>query len=312
MRILISGGTGFIGGRLAAHLSRLGHQVIIGSRKPKLSLDWLEDAKLVQMDWNDQNELSLICHDIDIVIHSAGMNAEDCLASPIEAINFNGVTTARFVSAAVKAGVKKFIYLSSAHVYSSPLTGTITEKTCPTNLHPYATSHLTGEQAVLFAGYSNLIQSVVLRMSNLVGAPMHKEVNCWSLLTNNLCRQAVETKQLVLNSNGLFQRDFLGISEAVKIISYLINYKDETIKSEIFNLGAGRSLTLLHLAQLVQTRCEVVLGFKPDILAKSVDINNSLNFSIEKLEKYIVKVNSNLVSDIDELLNFCFQKFGMQ
>ena len=109
-------------------------------------------------------------------------------------MDFNGVATKRLVEAASRAGVKKFIYLSTAHVYASPLVGTITEQTLPNNSHPYASSHLAGESAVLNADERGVIQGVVMRLSNAYGAPMHKGVNCWMLVVNDLCRQAVQTR----------------------------------------------------------------------------------------------------------------------
>ena len=135
MRVLIAGGTGYIGGRIAAHLSRAGYTVIVGVRKSALSPKWLLDCDIVQMDWNDPADLYRTCLDVDVVVHAAGMNAKDCLADPVAALHFNGVATARFAAAASKAGVEKFIYLSTIHVYASPISGIINEDTCPSNPH---------------------------------------------------------------------------------------------------------------------------------------------------------------------------------
>jgi len=129
-----------------------------------------------------------------VVILAAGMNAQDCLANPVAALDFNGVAIARFVGAAARAGVKRCIYLSAAHVYASPRVGNISEETCPKNLHPYATSHLSGEYAVLAANDRREMQGFVLRLSNAFGPPTSREVKCWSLVTNDLCRQAIEKK----------------------------------------------------------------------------------------------------------------------
>ena len=86
---------------------------------------------------------------VDVVIHTAGMNAQECASDPEQALAFNGTVTADLVSSAVKQGVQKFIYLSTAHVYKEPLVGTISESSQTTNTHPYATSHLAGEIPVL-------------------------------------------------------------------------------------------------------------------------------------------------------------------
>ena len=170
MRILISGGFGFVGGRLGQHLQEAGHQIVLGSRKLTAPPEWLRKAKVVKMDWNDYDSLASVCVGSDVIIHAAGMNAQDSLANPAEALAFNGVATARLLDAGCKASVQRFIYFSTAHVYSSPLEGTITEETCPRNLHPYATSHLAGESVVLYANQQKKIEGIVLRLSNAFGA----------------------------------------------------------------------------------------------------------------------------------------------
>ena len=133
--------------------------------------------EVVRIKWNDESTLERICEGIDVIIHAAGMNARDCAADPLGAMNFNGLATKRLVEAASRSGVKKFIYLSTAHIYASPLVGNITEKTLPQNSHPYATSHLAGESAVLHANDCGIIRGLVIRLSNAYGAPTHKNVN---------------------------------------------------------------------------------------------------------------------------------------
>ena len=66
------------------------------------------------------------------------MNAQDSLIDPKEAIEFNGRSTERLVIASIDAKVSKFIYLSTAHVYCSPLHGEISEESPILNKHPYA------------------------------------------------------------------------------------------------------------------------------------------------------------------------------
>ena len=139
MRILITGGLGLIGGRLGQHLHQAGHQVILGSRNTCNPPDWLPQAEVAETDWKVDSSLEQICNGVDVLIHAAGMNAQDCVADPVAALEFNGLATARLLASAICAGVKRFIYLSTAHVYASPLVGTINEDTCPRNLHPYAT-----------------------------------------------------------------------------------------------------------------------------------------------------------------------------
>ena len=159
---------------------------------------WLVKAEVEKITWDDDIALKRSCIGVDVVIHAAGINAQDCVSDPKAALEFNGGVTTRFVEAASKAGVWRFIYLSTAHVYSNPLVGVITEESHPSNQHPYATSHLAGDEAVLRANQLGKIQGFVFRLSNGFGAPMHKDVNCWMLLVNDLCKQAVVTHKMIL------------------------------------------------------------------------------------------------------------------
>ena len=212
MRILISGGGGYIGSRLAADLSRAGHDVIVGSRSTVTLCNFSPHLENVKMNWDDQGLLTNICKGVDVVIHAAGMNAQNCLENPKKAIEFNGLVTARFVNAAEKAGVERFIYLSTAHVYARPLVGLVTENTSPNNCHPYALSNLSGEYNVLDENNRSSMQGVILRISNVFGAPEDPNLSCWRLVVNDLCRQSVEKKKLSLTSSENEVRDFISLS----------------------------------------------------------------------------------------------------
>ena len=314
MRVLISGGSGYIGGRLAVGLSRAGHQIVLGSRAISGSPEWLPDAEMVQTKWNEPDELSRICRDIDVVIHAAGMNAQDCLADPVAALEFNGVATARFVSSATRAGVKKFIYLSTAHVYASPLVGRISEETCPKNLHPYATSHLTGEHALLASNDRREIQGIVFRLSNAFGAPVSKESNSWNLLVNDLCRQAVEKKMLSLRGSGKETRDFISLSEVCRVVELFVSHNFDTQKTGVFNLGLGRSLSVFNMAKLIQLHCLNVLGHFPELHVSGETKNNDLldlEYKSSRMSSLALDVDaSKNITELHHLLKYCNHTFG--
>lgn len=308
MRVLITGGFGYIGGRLAEHLHKAGHQIILGSRSSRSSPAWLPKAEVVQTDWNDTCALERICTGIDVVIQAAGMNAQDCSADPLAALEVNGLATARMTAAASRSRVKRFIYLSTAHVYASPLAGTITEETCPRNLHPYATSHLAGENAALGACLRGEIESVVLRLSNSFGAPTHRDANCWMLLVNDLCRQAAESGKMVLSSSGLQQRDFIPLAKVCRAIEHLSSRDFSPHLPEIVNVGSGVSKSVLEMAELVRRRCRLTLGFDPEFSKKgpAVDeVHEALVFRSARLKTLDENMSDDTNAEIDGLLLLC-------
>jgi UDP-glucose 4-epimerase len=313
MRILITGGFGFVGGRLAVHLMHAGHQIVLGSRNPVPAPVWLPEAEVSLIEWDDSCALEYSCKSVDVVIQAAGMNAQDCASDPVAALAFNGAATARLVAAASRAGVKRFIYLSTAHVYASPLLGTITEDSCPRNLHPYATSHLAGEHAVLGASLQGKIQGIVLRLSNAFGAPVHRDVNCWMLLVNELCKQAVQMRKLVLRSSGLQQRDFVSMAQVCHVAKYFTVDHGLSIQPFIFNVGAGESQSVIAVAHLIQQRCVQVLGFEPTLqrVKGGVDERHApLTYRTDNLAALGIKLDSlDSMAEIDRLLRFCQSKF---
>lgn len=309
MRILITGGFGFVGGRLAVHLAKQGHKIVLGTRKAICPPAWLEEAEVFHINWDDPTSLALCCKGVDVLIHAAGMNAQECAIDPVGALTFNGVVTARLVNAASRAGVQRIIYLSTAHVYGNPLEGEITEDTCPRNLHPYATSHLAGEHAVLGASQRGEFQGIVLRLSNAFGVPMSKNVNCWMLLVNDLCRQVVQTHKLILHSTGQQHRDFISIHEVCRMFEQFTASNGGDSLRGIFNIGAGESQSVLSMAQRVQQRCVQVLGFEPELQCKEnleADYFAPLIYKTTRLTGTHTPLDSNdKIKEIDCLLRYC-------
>jgi UDP-glucose 4-epimerase len=308
MRVLITGGFGYIGGRLAGHLQNAGHQIILGSRGSRSSPAWLPKAEVVRTDWNDGRSLERICTGVDVVIQASGMNARDCAVDPLAALEVNGLATARLIAAASRSRVKRFIYLSTAHVYASPLAGIITEETCPRNLHPYSTSHLAGENAALGACLRGEIESVVLRLSNSFGAPAHRDANCWMLLVNDLCRQAVESGKMVLSSSGLQQRDFIPLAKICRVVERLSSRDFTLLSPAIINVGSGVSRSVLEMAELVRRRCSSTLGFDPEFRSEAPgadEMHGALLFQSTRLETLDESMSDDANAEIDGLLLFC-------
>lgn len=313
MRVLVAGGFGFAGGRLAEYMHRAGYQVILGSRKANEPPDWLPQAEVVRLDWNNADALEAACSRADVVIQAAGMNAHDCAADPVAALVVNGVATARLMEAASRAAVKRFVYLSTAHVYGSPLTGRVDENTCPRNLHPYAASHLAGENAVLGASRQGGTQGIVLRLSNGFGVPAHRDVNCWMLLVNGLCKQAVEEGQMVLQSTGLQHRDFIAMSEICRTTESLIQRSFDAGVPSVVNIGAGISQPVREMARFIQQRCQAVLNFCPRLTwSESVgeEEHDPLEYRSNGLRDLNLMPHIDNTAEVDELLAFCAATFG--
>jgi len=309
MRVLITGGFGYIGANLGEYLLQNGHQVILGSRRDRSSPCWLPQAEVVKIYWEDETALATVCQGVDAIVHAAGMNAQDCLDDPVSAMKFNGVATTRMIQAAIRAGTKRFVYLSTAHVYKSPLEGTIDENTPPQNTHPYASSHLAAEYALSHEVLRQRIEGVSLRLSNGFGVPKNVKSNCWDLLVNDLCRQAVILGKLQLRSSGEQQRDFIPLSTISERILKILLLPKEAIPSTI-NIGSGQSRSIIDMARLIQKRSQNFLGFTPEVVvAKKTEIGKFLKYT-SLYTQSLKFCNFNIETAIDDLIDFCKTNFG--
>ncbi len=126
-KLLITGGFGYIGGRLAQYLIKQEYEILLGTRRDANSPDWLPEAGVQRMLWESQADIERACHGVTAIVHLAGMNAQQCASDPVSAIEFNAGSTARLLQVAIKNGVERFIYVSTVHVYGGHLEGDITE-----------------------------------------------------------------------------------------------------------------------------------------------------------------------------------------
>jgi UDP-glucose 4-epimerase len=311
MRVLVTGGFGYLGGRIAQSLYFNGHKTILGSRIKQESPSWLPKAETAKLEWNNLENLRAICNGVDIIIHAAGVNAQDSLLDPLGAIEFNGVATERLVNASIEAKVSKFIYLSTAHVYCSPLDGEITEESLLLNKHPYASSHSIGEDALLsISKTAKNFEGIILRLSNGVGAPANRNSNCWMLAVNDFCRQVIENGKIEVNSPQGIERDFFPISLLCNTINSIINLVK--LDEDIINVSSSKTKSLLEIIEIINKRSEKLFGFKPEAVFKNKDlISNKVNLKISnnKLRK-IVTIEDSLELEIDQLLLRCKEWFG--
>jgi UDP-glucose 4-epimerase len=307
MKILVTGGRGYLGGRIARNFLDLGHTVSITTRQPAKERLPGASIKFLDPDWSSSSQLAKACEGIDVVIHAAGINADDCLKNPDLAIEFNGNTSERLAIASEQAGVKKFIYVSTAHVYCDPLVNFLDEDSPTQNEHPYATSHLLGEKGVLYSQKIGDMQRCVLRLSNVYGKPEDKNTNCWRLVVNDMARQVAEHSSIILKTSGKQKRDFVSMSDLLDFISGITEESFSFKQPQIINFGSGVSMSLLDMASLIGEISLSIFNVLPFIQTGSQEIlmeDLPLEYS-SKYESVIKQFRKNNVQkEIYELLTY--------
>ena len=316
MNILITGGSGFLAGRLAYFLmGKKKYKITLSTRRENYQFFKNDKVRILKIDWDSDSSIDQMCKDIDIIFHLASPNAKECEKDPEKAFKVNVNNTNKLVRIASKNRIKRIIYFSTAHVYSSDLSGNILESSITTNLHPYAKTHLMAEKHILNFNKKKKQDGIIFRLSNSFGYPLNCDVDCWNLFVNNLCKSGIEKRQLVIKSSKNITRNFLPIDELCRISNYFIDLKISSFKNNIFNIGGEKSYTLLSLAEIIKKEFKKTLSFAPKIICeRSFDSSNKIkfNYSVDKLIRtgYVFESNNNL--EIKKLIKFCNTNFGIQ
>ncbi len=313
-KVLITGGLGYIGGRISSFLSKSKlYQLSIGTRDYRQSKpDWLSSGELVNLDISEQGSLEEACSGVHTVIHLAATNEFESALDPVHALDINSIGSLKLLNVAINAGVQRFIYISTAHVYGSPLTGLLTEKSFARPQHPYAITHKTAEDFILAAHDKGQINSVVLRLSNGFGCPERASVNRWTLLVNDLCKQAITTGKIVLNSSGIQTRDFISLEDVSRAVEHVLNMPENATADGLFNLGGENSMKIIDIADKIVECSNVVLNLKlaikhPEPKAGETSLN--LDYCIDKLKSTGYTLTSNMSEEIDNTLKLCVDSF---
>jgi len=310
--ILITGSSGYVGGRLAKYLAQnTKHYLLLGVRgNISNPPSWLTNGEIIKLDVLNDNQLITACERATVIIHLAAINEIDCLRNPESAVNINTLGTLKLLRSAEKNGVNKIIYFSTAHVYGE-LIGKITENTLPRPTHPYAITHKAAEDFILASHHEKKIIGIVLRLSNSFGVPERHQVNRWTLVVNDLCKQVVTTGEMVLNSSGLQRRDFITLDDVCRAVDHTITLSDVEYGDGVFNLGGENALRIIDIVDLISIRCENIFGFKPNIQCENTsdETSPSLEYSIDKFKATGFSLDRNFEKEIDATLNLCKKVF---
>jgi UDP-glucose 4-epimerase len=293
-RVLITGGFGYVGGRLADVLAD--RSITRASRSPRTAAALYDPAHFERL-----------CEGHDVVVHLAAMGEPATERDPEGALSANVEATLRLMRAAKAAGVRRVVYASTSKVFGQNPVGTITEASLPRPTSHYALTHRMAEDYVLASG----MEGIVLRLSNSLGAPADADAPVWSLISNDLCRRAAIEGQVVVKSSGLQWRNFVAMADVVSAIRHLIDYKGD-LGDGIFHVGGPAPLRIRDLAEMVTEQGERVLGRRPTLSlgdALPGESHPVLDWRTDKLCATGWAAATPLADEIAATIRFCRERF---
>jgi UDP-glucose 4-epimerase len=288
VRVAVTGAAGYLGSRLCTQLKDRVDVVAIVRRE----VPWLPVEQVVG-DLTTADIRALV-RGVDTVVHLAGANeaAEDVDAALAGTV----VGTHRLAAALARA--TRVVYVSTFHVYGVAA-GVVDENVLPAPRHPYAVARLASEH--LLGDHD----TVVLRLTNSVGAPVDPAVARWSLVANDLCRQAAVDGALTLRSHGLQWRDFVHQRDACDVIEAALD--PAVVAAGTYNLGRGEPMTVRALAGLVQDAFERLTGSRPPLHAPDAPVTPPppVTVSVARLASLGLAAQTPVRDAVEETARFC-------
>jgi len=258
MRVLVTGGAGFIGSNLVDKLIDDGHEVIIfddlsTGREENIN----SKAKLFRFDISKEEFFDIpimgdIMTGVDVVFHlAAKARVQPSIENPIEfhKVNVNG--TLNLLKACVDYNVKRFIFSSSSSVY-----GNVEEKDLPTSedsklnpMSPYALHKLVGEQYCKLFSELYGLETACLRYFNVYGDGMSLE-GAYKLVIPIFTEQRLNGKPMTIRGDGENRRDFTYVDDVVDANIKCMDYPLE-LNGDVFNIGNGDNRSVNQLADMI-------------------------------------------------------------
>lgn len=258
MKILITGGAGFIGSHLAEDGVKRGDRVLVLDNLSAGKLENLaairNEIEFIEGDIRDLDLLNKILHGVEVVFHEAAVASMPIsIEDPVytTAVNIEG--SLNVFLAARDQGVKRVVYASSAAVYGEPTKNPQVEIDQINPLSPYAVHKKTSEYyGELFHNLYGL-ETVGLRYFNVYGTRQDPS-SPYSGVISKFIDQMKKGEKITVFGDGEQTRDFVYVKDVVAV-NFLAATTDK-ISGQVFNVGTGQTVTILDLVAILKDLLE--------------------------------------------------------
>ncbi|RSN73689.1 SDR family NAD(P)-dependent oxidoreductase, partial [Candidatus Methanodesulfokora washburnensis] len=245
MKILVTGGAGFIGSHLVKALVEAGYSVRVLDNLSTGSLENLRGLSLdfVKGDVRNYDEVEEAVKGMEAVVHLAALiDVSESVEKPLDYLEVNVKGTLNVARAS--RNVDTVVFSSSCAVYGEPEKLPIDEDHRINPKSPYAASKAGGEAYII--SYANLYgyRPVILRFFNVYGP---KQSRAYSGVITEFIKRAARGDPLIIYGDGEQTRDFIHVRDAVDAVMRSL----KSNASGIYNIGSGKATKISELAYLV-------------------------------------------------------------
>jgi len=262
MKILVTGGSGFIGSHVVEHYQSRGEVVVLDNLRTghRRSLEHL-DCRFVEGSILDRPLVDEVMQGVDFVFHLAALvSVPESMSLPGETVATNVLGLLNVLESAREHGVKKLCFASSAAVYGENPIQPKVETMAPDPLSPYAITKLDGEYYCGLYAREKSLPTVCLRLFNVFG-PRQDPNSAYAAAVPVFLHRARKNEPITIFGDGCQTRDFVYVKDIVGAMAFAA----ETHGVEgVFNAGYGTTVTIGELAweivRLTGSRSEIRHG----------------------------------------------------
>lgn len=251
VKVLVTGGAGFIGSHLVDKLVEEGCKVKILDDLSNGELRNIEDhlvegrVEFIEGSIVDPEAVKMAVADVDALVHLAAVvSVPYSVSNPRETFEVNAKGTERLLHQCAVEHVKKFIFVSSCGVYGEPRYVPVDEIHPAYPLSPYAASKFEAERICLKDCDTNGLETVVLRLFNVYGRRQGQ--NGYAGVITSFAERLTRGLPLIIYGDGLQKRDFVHVSDVVKAVWLALTKPGA---EGVFNIASGKPVSINKLAK---------------------------------------------------------------
>ena len=250
MKILVTGGSGFIGSHIVQHYQGKADEIRVldnlrtGYRK---NLDGL-NCTFIEGSITDRELVRKAVQGVDYVFHMAALvSVPESMAKPGECVDINVHGLLNVLEEASAAGVKKLVFASSAAIYGDNPTVPKLETMYPEPKSPYAITKLDGEYYLNMFRAEGRLETAAIRFFNVFG-PRQDPKGAYAAAVPIFIEKAVKGEDITVFGDGEQTRDFIYVKDIVGALTFAAETPGVT---GVFNAGYGGQITINKLANQI-------------------------------------------------------------